>query len=131
MAAPLHPHTALPVVATLCFGVGLLVGNEVPGLRDDDAGHVVRPGADGGGHVGDRAVGAGDSQDWDGQPPWSGSESVMVASYGNVLSACGFLYGVATHELEEAELEYEDSDFDVVIAVRATKVQLASERSRE
>ena len=38
--------------------VGLLLGNEVPGFRDDGAGHVLCPGADGGSHVGDRAVGA-------------------------------------------------------------------------
>jgi SAM-dependent methyltransferase len=49
-----------------------------------------------------------------------GSE-FMVQTYGNVLSAIAFMEGLATFELRKEELEYHDPDYQIVIAVRATK----------
>ncbi|MXO60735.1 methyltransferase domain-containing protein [Altererythrobacter salegens] len=41
-----------------------------------------------------------------------------VVNYGNVLSACAFLQGLASDELEPFELDYVDEDFEVIIAAR-------------
>jgi SAM-dependent methyltransferase len=46
---------------------------------------------------------------------------VQVDSYGNVLVAAAFLYGLAAEELEPRELEYRDPNYEVAITVRATK----------
>lgn len=46
---------------------------------------------------------------------------IEVSSYGNVLAATAFLYGIAVEELEPAELDYADQDFEVIIAARITK----------
>lgn len=48
-------------------------------------------------------------------------DNFTVQTYGNVLSAVAFMEGLATFELRKEELEYHDPDFQVVIAVRATK----------
>jgi len=48
-------------------------------------------------------------------------EKVRVQSYGNVLAASAFLYGIATEELRQEELDYRDPDYEVTIAVRAVK----------
>jgi SAM-dependent methyltransferase len=48
-------------------------------------------------------------------------ENVAVESYGNVLSATAFLYGLAAQDLKREELEARDPDYELVIAVRATK----------
>jgi hypothetical protein len=46
---------------------------------------------------------------------------VEVTCYGNVLAACAFLQGLAADELSHKELDSEDPDYQVVIAVRAIK----------
>ncbi len=48
-------------------------------------------------------------------------EHIEVAAYGNVLSATGFLHGLATSELKREELDAVDDDYQLVIAVRALK----------
>ena len=50
-----------------------------------------------------------------------GSAQVDVWSYGNVLAAAAFLYGLADRELRQSELDLHDPSYDVVIAVRAVK----------
>jgi hypothetical protein len=47
--------------------------------------------------------------------------SVQVESFGNVLTAAAVLYGLATEELRPEELDHHDPDYEVIIAVRATK----------
>ena len=46
---------------------------------------------------------------------------VRVEVYGNVLAAVATLHGLATTELTEAELEYRDPNYEVLLAVRAVK----------
>jgi SAM-dependent methyltransferase len=48
-------------------------------------------------------------------------DDVQVESYGNVLTAVAFLHGLAADELKREELDVHDPDFEVVIAVRATR----------
>ncbi|MCK4352485.1 methyltransferase domain-containing protein [candidate division WOR-3 bacterium] len=43
-------------------------------------------------------------------------ENIEIEVYGNVLSAVAFLYGLAQHELTKKELDYEDKDYQVIIA---------------
>ena len=47
--------------------------------------------------------------------------SITVESRGNVLAASAFLYGLATHELRQDELDYHDADYQVNITIRAMK----------
>jgi SAM-dependent methyltransferase len=47
--------------------------------------------------------------------------NVRAVAYGNVLAAVAFLHGLAAEELEGDELDYEDPDFEVLVAVRAVK----------
>jgi SAM-dependent methyltransferase len=49
------------------------------------------------------------------------SENVAAKAYGNVLAATAFLYGLATDELRQWELDYRDTDYELSIAVRAVK----------
>ncbi len=44
---------------------------------------------------------------------------VRTVAYGNVLAAVAFLHGLATEELTPDELDYDDPDFELVVAVRA------------
>ena len=46
---------------------------------------------------------------------------VRVQTYGNVLAAVAFLHGLAPDELEPAELDYVDPDYEVIVAARARK----------
>ena len=46
---------------------------------------------------------------------------VEVRTAGNVLTATAFLQGIAAEELEEAELEHRDPDYELLITVRATR----------
>jgi len=46
---------------------------------------------------------------------------LYVQSYGNVLAATAFLYGLATCELKASELDHRDRDYPVIIGVRARK----------
>jgi SAM-dependent methyltransferase len=50
-----------------------------------------------------------------------GEEQVEVATYGNVLAAAGFLYGLATSDLRPAELDAHDPLYEVVVGLRAVK----------
>jgi hypothetical protein len=50
-----------------------------------------------------------------------GSENVEVETFGNVLSACAFLYGLGADELTQAELDDVDRDYPVTVTVRAVK----------
>ena len=47
--------------------------------------------------------------------------SASVTTYGNVLAATAFLHGLAVEEMEPAELEHRDPDFEVIVAARITK----------
>lgn len=47
--------------------------------------------------------------------------NLTIQAYGNVLSAAAFLYGLAAEELDSDELDNQDPDFEVLIAVRAVK----------
>ena len=48
-------------------------------------------------------------------------EGIFIRCYGNVLSATAFLYGISAEELTTAELDYLDSDYQVIVAVKARK----------
>ena len=48
-------------------------------------------------------------------------EDVSVETYGNVLTAAGFLYGVASKELRQSELDFRDERYEVIIGARAVK----------
>jgi len=48
-------------------------------------------------------------------------KNVIVKTYGNVLTACAFLYGLAANDLKQKELDYHDPDYQLLIAVRAIK----------
>ena len=50
-----------------------------------------------------------------------GNTNVEVVSFGNVLAAAGFLYGLAASDLESEELESHDPLFEVVVGLRAVK----------
>jgi len=47
--------------------------------------------------------------------------TVHIESHGNVLAASAFLYGLATEELSQEELNYVDPDYEVCIAILAVK----------
>jgi hypothetical protein len=49
------------------------------------------------------------------------AERLEVCSYGNVLAATAFLYGLAEEELRREELEAYDPHYPVIVAVRAVK----------
>jgi SAM-dependent methyltransferase len=49
------------------------------------------------------------------------SERITVESYGNVLAAASFLYGLATSELRRDELDYNDPDIPLLIGIKARK----------
>ena len=46
---------------------------------------------------------------------------LIVQSYGNVLTASSFLYGIAAEDLSEEELDYLDRDYELLIAAQAVK----------
>jgi hypothetical protein len=50
-----------------------------------------------------------------------GSGAVTVRTHGNVLAACGLLYGLAAEELGSRRLDHHDPDYQVCITVRATR----------
>jgi len=49
------------------------------------------------------------------------AQGVEVEAHGNVLAASAFLYGMATEELEQSELDARDPDYQVVITIRAVR----------
>ena len=50
-----------------------------------------------------------------------GEGNVDIATHGNILVACAFLHGLATHELRRDELDHVDPDYQVLITVKAVK----------
>jgi SAM-dependent methyltransferase len=50
-----------------------------------------------------------------------GPGQVEVVAHGNVLVAASFLYGLAAHELDPAELDYCDPDYQFLITAKAIK----------
>jgi glycosyltransferase involved in cell wall biosynthesis len=48
-------------------------------------------------------------------------EQLQIVAYGNVLTAASFLYGMATEELRQEELEHFDPDYELTITVRAVR----------
>lgn len=48
-------------------------------------------------------------------------DKIELEVYGNVLSAIGFLEGLASRELKETELGYKDPDYEVIITIKAIK----------
>lgn len=50
-----------------------------------------------------------------------GEGNVAVCSYGNVLTAAAFLYGLAESDLRPDEISAHDPAFEVVVALRAVK----------
>jgi hypothetical protein len=50
-----------------------------------------------------------------------GDLNVEVCTFGNVLSANAFLHGIVKEELTTDELDYRDPDYEVTIAIKATK----------
>jgi SAM-dependent methyltransferase len=59
------------------------------------------------------------------RPVFTGG-AVDVESHGNVLAATAFLYGLAEHELTDAELDANDPDYPVTITVHAVKAARGS-----
>ena len=45
-----------------------------------------------------------------------GEEQVTVEVYGNVKTCSAYLYGISAEELTEEELNYRDSDYQLVLA---------------
>ena len=50
---------------------------------------------------------------------------VEVIPYGNVLTAVAYLEGLSLEELEPAELDYVDPDYEVIVAARIRKARAA------
>jgi len=49
------------------------------------------------------------------------ADHVQLRAYGNVLSSVAFLHGIAAEELTQEELDYQDPDYQLLIAVRGLK----------
>jgi SAM-dependent methyltransferase len=49
------------------------------------------------------------------------TRNLQVATHGNVLAAIAFLQGLATEELSQEELDYQDDEYQVLITLRAVK----------
>ena len=47
--------------------------------------------------------------------------TVRVTTYGNVLTAAAFLYGLAREELTPDELNFTDPEFELLVCIRAQK----------
>jgi len=47
--------------------------------------------------------------------------NLQIKTYGNVLAATAFLYGMAVQELKQEEMDFFDPDYEVIIAVSAKK----------
>lgn len=50
-----------------------------------------------------------------------GDGNVEVETYGNVLTAAAFLYGLGSYDLRAEELHARDPMFEVIVAIRAVK----------
>jgi hypothetical protein len=58
-----------------------------------------------------------------------GGENISVRTYGNVLAACAFLQGLSAEDMSTENLEYQDRDYQLLIGVRARKLEFT--RSHE
>lgn len=47
--------------------------------------------------------------------------NIQVKTYGNVKTAAAFLYGLALHEIEKQDLDYNDNDYQLVITAVVRK----------
>jgi SAM-dependent methyltransferase len=56
--------------------------------------------------------------------------SVEVRTYGNVLAASSFLYGIAAQELTSKELDFCDDDYPLLICVRAQKREPGNDQAQ-
>ena len=52
------------------------------------------------------------------------AEAVEVQAHGNVKTAVAFLHGLASRELTRADLDHDDPDYEVLIAIRVVKPQV-------
>ena len=50
-----------------------------------------------------------------------GASNVTVTAHGNALVAASLLYGLAAEELDRAELEHDDDEYEVLITARAVR----------
>ena len=48
-------------------------------------------------------------------------DGVRITTYGNVMSACSFLQGLAAEELLPEHLDTRDEDFEVIVAAQLQK----------
>lgn len=46
---------------------------------------------------------------------------INVESYGNVLTATSFLHGISADEIKKKKLDYNDKNYQIIIAIKATK----------
>lgn len=51
------------------------------------------------------------------------ADRITIQTYGNVFTANAFLHGLAVEELRPRELDYQDPDYQVIITVRAAKLE--------
>ena len=51
------------------------------------------------------------------------SNRVTILTYGNVLAANAFLQGLAVEDLRRHELDYQDPEYQLLITVRAAKLE--------
>jgi SAM-dependent methyltransferase len=54
------------------------------------------------------------------------ADDLQVAAHGNVLAATAFLNGLATEELCQAELDYSDPHYQLLLTIRAVKTAASS-----
>jgi SAM-dependent methyltransferase len=52
-----------------------------------------------------------------------GEQNISVASYGNVLAATAFLYGLPVSGMKQSELAFTDPDYPLIISVKAVKAR--------
>jgi hypothetical protein len=52
------------------------------------------------------------------------AERIDVKAYGNVKAAAAFLYGLATEDLPQGELDFHDPDYELVITLKAAKPEV-------
>jgi len=50
-----------------------------------------------------------------------------IASYGNVLTASSFLYGIVAEELDAEELDFHDDNYPLLVSVRALRTGTAAD----
>jgi SAM-dependent methyltransferase len=52
------------------------------------------------------------------------ASNLQITTHGNVLAATAFLQGLASEELDRQELDYQDSNYEITITVRAIKPEV-------